>query len=74
MNLNDIINFSNQIGNSKLKADEFVNDLSKTPIALFKIKNIKQGNKIFEKASGRIVALPLSEKYEPWTKSLFDYF
>jgi len=46
----------------------------KIPVALFRIKIAKQHLIESETPKSRLVALPLDEKYEPWTKELYEYF
>jgi len=46
----------------------------KISVALFRIKIAKQHLAKGEMPKSRLVALPLEEKYEPWTKELYEYF
>lgn len=47
----------------------------RVPVVVFKIKIAKShGLESFEEAPYRLVALPLPEKYEPWTKIIYEYF
>lgn len=48
--------------------------LQPVKIALFRISIAKRQLGINEQVKTRLVALPLEEKYEPWTKPIFQYF
>lgn len=59
---------------NKEDTNKIINQLSeKIPVALFKIKIAKQHLEPNEEPPFRLVALPLPEKYEPWTKELYEY-
>lgn len=47
---------------------------AKIPVAIFRIQIAKQKLEPREEPPYRLVALPLPEKFEPWTKQLYDYF
>lgn len=42
------------------------------PVALFDIKTAK--SHISEEPKSRLIGLPYEEKYEPWTKEIYNYF
>jgi hypothetical protein len=76
-----VTDFLEQLSSKDFNADRFVQTYSrKVPIALFAINTAKQGkNGSQEYRQGkekirRIVALPLLQNIEPWTKDLYDYF
>ena len=46
----------------------------KIPVAIFKVKIAKQHLEPHEEPPFRLVALPMPEQYEPWTKQLYDFF
>jgi hypothetical protein len=77
-NIDDVNDFLEQVGNRALKADRFIESVSTSPIALFTIKNALKGRNWRtghnDKEVSRVVAVPLLEKFEPWTKELHDYF
>jgi hypothetical protein len=80
-NFDVVIDFLEQLKGKEFKADEFVENFSrKIPVALFAINMLKRGKdgtKAFREGKGfcsRIVALPMLDKFEPWTRELFDYF
>ncbi len=43
-------------------------------VAVFKIKLSRRNPKPNQEIPYRLVALPMLEKFEPWTKGLFEYF
>jgi len=54
--------------------DESVEGFSKIPIALFNLTTARQNIKTMDNLTKRVVALPLCEKYEPWTRGLYNFF
>jgi hypothetical protein len=64
-----------QITSKQRTVDDIIDELSqRIPIAVFKIKVAKQKLDEGEEPPHRLVALPLPEKYEPWTREIVDYF
>jgi len=59
----------------KDEALKMVDRLTKdVPVALFRIRIAKQKLDEGEQAPYRIIALPLVEEYEPWTREVYDCF
>jgi hypothetical protein len=80
-NFDVVVDFLEQLKGKEFKAREFVDSFSKKiPVALFTINTLKRGKDRNEdlqegkRQFRRTIALPLLEKFEPWTKELFDYF
>lgn len=64
-----------QVTSHKKDIDEVIDQFSqKVPIAIFKIRVAKQKLDEGEEPPYRLVALPLPEKYEPWTREIYEYF
>jgi hypothetical protein len=64
-----------QVNGNKRSIDEVIDELSeRVPIAVFKIRIAKQKLEPDEEPPYRLVALPLPEKYEPWTQDIYNYF
>lgn len=55
---------------SKINLD----DSSKVTIALFKITNARQRIQNPKKLPKRIVAVPMSREFEPWTEGIYNFF
>jgi hypothetical protein len=62
-----------QTGEKSVK-DAMAEAKKKIPIVVFKIKVAKQHLEVGEEPPFRLVALPFEEKYEPWSKPLYEYF
>jgi len=64
-----------QVNGNKKTIDQAIDELSqRIPVAIFKIRVAKQKLDEGEEPPYRLVALPLPEKYEPWTKEIYEYF
>jgi hypothetical protein len=61
----------NREGIEKLLDDLLTQTLQ---VAVFKIKLSRRKPKKNQEVPSRLVALPMLEKFEPWTKGLFEYF
>jgi len=62
-----------QVGTISIK-DAITKAKQKIPVAIFKIKIAKTHIIEGEDPPYRLVALPLPEKYEPWTQIIYNYF
>lgn len=64
-----------QVNSKRRNIDSIIDELSqRIPVAIFKIKVAKQKLDDGEEPPYRLVALPLPEKYEPWTREIYEYF
>jgi hypothetical protein len=72
--LNSIKDTLKQSRNGDIELNQKIRELSNVSIALFKITNARRRIQNLEKLPKRIVAVPMSEKFEPWTAEVYNYF
>jgi hypothetical protein len=72
--LSQVLAFSEYLRSKEFRPSQAVNELSKVPIAIFNLPISRNEPKDETQIPHHLLALPLSSKYEPWAKEVFDYF
>jgi hypothetical protein len=72
--LSQVLAFSEYLRSKEFRPSQAVNELSKVPIATFNLPISRSGPRDETQVPHHLLAVPLSCKYEPWAKEVFDYF
>jgi len=73
-NLSHVLAFSEYLRSKEFRPSQVMNELSKVPIAIFNLPISRNEPKDETQIPHHLLALPLSNKHEPWAKEVFDYF